>query len=556
MDSARRWGAQTERLVTLARAVALPLIVVGLYHLPPAAGQDGPSFTDVTEQAGIDTKHGYGDDDLSNIVEGTGAGAVLFDYDGDGWLDIYLLNGCWRPDVNDNRGRSYRGKLSNRLYRNQRDGTFRDVTAQAGVGDPGYGCGGSAADFDQDGDLDLYVLNYGPNVFYRNNGDGTFTDIAKESGLDNPNWSLSAPWFDYDNDGDLDVYVANYLAYDGGKFRAFYAAAGYPGPLSYSGQPDALYRNNGDGTFTDVSVPAGVFNPDGRAMSATVADLNNDGLLDIYVANDAMENYYYQNQGNGTFTNAGLLTGLAFGEGGQGVSSMGPVTGDVDRDGRLDIYIPDMGYGCLLVNRGDYFEDRTAPSQLAVICGQYTGWGGVLFDFDHDGYLDVFVANGNAHHEYSEEDVLLRNDQRGAFADQSAGAGEYFKQKYVGRGATVGDYDNDGDLDLLIVNLNDSPRLLRNDTLSRNHWLTVHAKLAGGRSDALGARVTVRTENLEQIRDIIPVTGYLSQADPRAHFGLGGAEHADLEIRWPNGQVQKLTNVAANQILTVIQDAK
>ncbi|MBN2269132.1 MAG: VCBS repeat-containing protein, partial [Sedimentisphaerales bacterium] len=331
----------------------------------PASG-NLPVFTDVTRQAGIIEKVQYGDSHLSNIVEGTGSGAMFFDYDGDGWLDIYIPCPCWLKEVSDNRSRNLMGKLINRLYRNNGDGTFTDVTEKAGVGDKGYGVGCSAADFDNDGDLDFYVLNYGPNVFYRNNGDGTFTDISKASGLDNPSWSLSAPWFDFDGDGDLDVYVANYLEYDSGKFKSYYAAAGYPGPLSYNGQPDALYRNNGDGTFTDVAKEAGVYQANGRAMSAAVADLNNDGLLDIYVTNDGMENYYYKNLGNGKFRNDALTSGLAFGEGGQGVSSMGPTIGDVDRDGRLDIYIPDMGYGCLLMNRGDYFEDCTAASNLAV----------------------------------------------------------------------------------------------------------------------------------------------------------------------------------------------
>jgi hypothetical protein len=521
-----------------------------------SAGEPLPTFTDVTEQAGINHRHRYGDMDLSNIVEGTGAGAMFFDYDGDGWLDIYLPNGCWLRDVNDNRGRVFRDKLTNRLYRNRGDGTFIDVTPQAGVGHQGFGFGCSAADYDGDGDLDLYVLNYGPNAFYRNNGDGTFTDISSESGLADPRWSLSAPWFDFDGDGDLDVYVANYLQYDSGKFRNFYAAAGYPGPLSYRGQQDALYRNNGDGTFTDVAESAGLENPDGRAMSATVADLDNDGRLDVYVANDAMENYFYRGNGNGTFANEGLIMGLAFGEGGQGVSSMGPVVGDVDRDGRLDIYIPDMGYGCLLMNRGTYFEDRTAPTNLAVVCGQYTGWGGLLFDYDNDGYLDVFVANGNAHHEYTEEDVLMRNDGTGRFIDVAGRSGAYFRQKYVGRGATCADYDNDGDLDVLVVNLNDTPRLLRNDGGNRKHWLTLAMKLPNGKSDAVGARVVVRTGALTQVHDLIPVTGYLSQADPRAHFGLGEATKADeVEIRWPDGSTTKRTQVVSDQILTVVQGA-
>ena len=533
------------------------LIVVLVFQIATCFGADQalPVFTDVTKDAGINFRHSFGDFDLSNIVEGTGAGAMFFDYNGDGWLDIYFVNGCWLKDVNDNRGRTLRGKLTNALYRNNADGTFTDVTKEAGVGDEehfGFGC--SAADFDKDGDLDLYVLNYGPNVFYRNNGDGTFTDISESSGLANSNWSLSAPWFDYDGDGDLDVYVANYLEYDSGKFRSYYAAAGYPGPLSYRGQPDALYRNNGDGTFTDVTKAAGIYQPNGRAMSATVADLNNDGFPDIYVANDAMENYYFRNKGNGTFENEGLMTGLAFGEGGQGVSSMGPCIGDVDRDGWLDVYIPDMGYGCLLMNRKDYFEDRTEPTSLAVVCGQYTGWGGVLFDYDCDGYLDIFVANGDAHHEYTEEDVLMRNDGMGNFVDIADKSGPYFKQKYVGRGATYGDFDNDGDLDLLVINLNDSPRLLRNDGGNKNNWLTIQARLAGGKSDAIGARIIVTAGPLTQIRDLIPVTGYLSQADPRCHFGLGKSTKADtVEIRWPDRQTTKLKDVDSNQIITVIQ---
>jgi enediyne biosynthesis protein E4 len=514
---------------------------------------DLPVFTDVTDAAGISFKHSFGDFDLSNIVEGTGAGVVVFDYDGDGWQDLYFLCSRWNKDVNDNRGRSLRGKLSNRLYRNNHDGSFTDVTEKAGVGGgEGYGCGGSAADFDGDGDLDLYVCNFGPNILYRNNGDGTFTDISQSSGLADPRWSLSAPWFDYNNDGRLDVYVCNYLEYDSGKFRSYYAAAGYPGPLSYNGQPDALYRNNGDGTFTDVTKEAGVFNADGRGMSATIADLDNDGYLDIYVANDAMENDFFRNLRNGTFASDALALGLAFGEGGQGVSSMGPSIGDVDRDGRLDVFIPDMGYNCLLMNRGDFFEDRTAQTSIAVVCGQYTGWGGLLLDYDNDGWLDIFVANGDAHHEYREEAVLLRNDAAGKFVDVAKQSGPYFSQKFVGRGSAFIDFDNDGDLDLVIVNLNDRARLLRNDG-NKNHGLLVDPKLPNGKSDALGARVTVTVGSLKQIVDMIPVTGYLSQSDSRRHFGLGKSDKADrVEVRWPDRTVTTMENVKADRILKVV----
>jgi len=523
------------------------------------AEQDLPVFTDVTQTAGIQFKHSFGDFTLTNIVEGTGAGACFFDYDGDDNIDIYFVNGTWVRSVNDNQGRRLRGKLTNRLYRNKGDGTFRDTTEKAGVGHLGAGFACSAADYDNDGDRDLYVLNYGPNVLYRNEGNGTFTDVSGEAGVGNGGWSLSGVWFDYNTDGHLDLFVANYLEYDDGEFRDYYAAQGYPGPLSYSGQPDVLYRNNGDGTFTDVTKEAGVYNLNGRAMSATAADLNNDGLLDLLVSNDAMENYYYQNTGEGRFVNNAFLMGLAFGEHGQGVSSMGPVIGDIDREGFLDVFIPDMSYGTLLVNKGDYFEDLTESSKLALVCGQYVGWGGVLFDYDNDGYLDIFVANGDAHHEYTQEDVLVHNDGTGVFKDVAAKSGPYFHRKYVGRGVAYGDYDNDGDVDLLVINLNDLPRLLRNDGGNRNNWLTVDARLQfpAGMRDAIGARITVTTGSLRQIDDVVPVRGYLSQGDSRIHFGLGKAAKADLvEIRWPDGKTELMKDVKANRILRVVHNPR
>jgi len=525
----------------------------------PLIGQSpAPFFTDVTEEAGVQFRHSFGDVELTNIVEGSGPGVVFFDFDNDDYPDIYLLNGSWKPEVNDNRSRNLRGQLTNALYRNNRNGTFTEVTTTAGVGDEGFGMAGSAADYDRDGDLDLYVLNYGPNVFYRNNGDGTFTDVTAEAGLSDPLWSVSAPWLDYDGDGDLDLYVANYLEYDEGAFRDFYAAQGYPGPLAYKGQPDHLYRNNGDGTFTDVTTEAGLLDPDGRAMSAIAVDLDQDGDQDIYVANDAMPSAYWVNDGRGSFTDQALIQGVAFGEGGQGASSMGPTVGDIDRNGLLDIWIPDMAYGCLLEQREEgLFSDVTAEANLAVICGQYTGWGSGLVDFDNDGYLDVYVANGNAHHLYTEEDVLAHNDRTGHFLDVAKDAGDYFQTKSVGRGAAFADYDNDGDIDVLVANLGASPRLLRNDTKNANHWLTVVPLLPNGETVAVGATVTVTVGPMHSIHPVHGVFGYLSASDPRPHFGLGAADRADrVEIRWPDGQEQLLEAVPANQILEVVQSAK
>ena len=523
-----------------------------------------PVFTDITKQAGITFKHSYGDHHLDNIVEGTGAGACFFDYDGDGYMDLYLVTGTWTKNVSSNEGRDLRGKLSNRLYHNNGDGTFTDVTEKAGVGGNGaFGTGCSAADYDNDGHIDLYVLNYNGNILYHNNGDGTFTEVSKQAGLDDKRWALSAAWFDYNNDGYLDAFVGNYLLYDDGKFRDFYPAAGYPGPLSYSGQANALFRNNGDGTFTDATKEAGVYKPDGRAMSVTVADFRNIGRLDIFVADDAMENYFFENTGHGSFVEKAVDYGLAYGENGQGVSSMGPVVGDVNRDGLLDIFIPNLNYCILfqqaLVNGRRTFFDRTAITGLSQALGQYAGWGAVMFDYDNDGWLDLFIAHGDAHHEYVEEASLMRNKGDGTFEDVSDRSGQYFKEKYVGRGVTWADIDNDGDIDLLVVNLNDSPKLLRNDGGNRNNWITVDAKLRfpNGQRDAIGARVTVTTGALKQIEDLMPTRGYLSQGDPRLHFGLGKAAYADLvEIRWPDGAVEKYEKVKANQFLRLVHEAK
>lgn len=551
----RRWVA------VLGAGVAVIIAISAL-----CAGQQSPNlpvFTDITRQAGITFKHSYGDHQLDNIVEGTGAGVCAFDYNGDGLMDLYFVTGTWTNNVSSNEGRDLRGKLSNKLYRNNGDGTFTDVTDQAGVGGNGvFSSGCSAADYDNDGHVDLYVLNYGRNILYHNNGDGTFTDVSKQSGLDNSRWSLSAVWFDYNHDGCLDVFVANYILYDDGKFRDFYPAAGYPGPLSYSPQPSALYRNNCDGTFTDVTKEAGVYK-EGRAMSVTASDFRNTGLLDIFVTNDAMENYYFENQGDGTFRENALDHAVAYSENGQGVSSMGPVVGDFNRDGLLDIFIPNLNY-CILyqqrvVNGRHEFVDRTALAGLSQAMGQYAGWGAVSFDYDNDGWLDLFTAHGDAHHEYVEENTLMRNLGNAKFEDVSDRSGQHFKEKYVGRGVAWADFDNDGDIDLVIANLNDRPVLLRNDGGNKvNNWLTVDAKLhfPTGTRDAIGARVTVTTGSMKQIEDLIPSRGYMSQGDPRLHFGLGKAAEADsVEIRWPDGKTEKLEHVKANQFLKLVHDA-
>ena len=519
-----------------------------------------PVYTDITKSAGITFKHSIGDHHLDNIVEGTGSGACFLDYNNDGLMDIYFVTGVWTQSVNDNEGRDLRGKLSSRLYKNNGNGTFTDVTEQAHVASKLYSSGCSAADYDNDGHVDLYLLNYGRNTLYHNNGDGTFTEVTAQAGLENNRWAISAVWFDYNNDGWLDVFVANYLLYDDGKFRDFYPAQGYPGPLSYSGQPCIMYRNNGDGTFTDVTKEVGMWKPGGRAMSVTAADFNNDGFMDVFVANDAMENSFYENTGKGTFVEKAIEYDIAFSEHGQGVSSMGPYYGDVNRDGWLDIFVPNLNYVSLFQYnpKRKAYDNVADPAGLAVVLGQYAGWGSVIFDYDHDGWPDIFTVHGHAHHEFVQENTLVRNKGNGTFEDVSRKAGQHFFEKYVGRAALWADIDNDGDVDLLAINLNDSPRLLRNDGANRKPWLMVDARLKfpTGTRTAIGARVTVTAAGIRMIDDVNPVRGYLSQSDPRLHFGLAGAQTADVEIRWPDGVVERHAGVKANQILKLEHEAK
>jgi hypothetical protein len=516
-------------------------------------------FTDITKAAGVNFHQSYGDFHMDNIVKGTGTGVCVFDYNNDGLLDIYFPNGKWTRGVNNNEGRELRGKLSNHLFRNNGNGTFTEVTTEAGVGGQRYSIGCSAADYDNDGFVDLLVLNYGQNELFHNNGNGTFTEVATKAGLTDSRFSLSAVWYDYNNDGYLDVYVSNYLYYDDGKFRDFYPAAGYPGPLSYNGLPNALYRNNGDGTFTDVTKDMGMWKPDGRSMSVTAADFNNDGKLEILSTNDAMENYYFEMNSKGVYEEKAIELNVAYSENGQGVAHMGPVVGDINRDGLLDIFIPDLSYCSLLIQRpdGKGFDYRTNKSGLAVTMGQYAGWASMMFDYDHDGWLDIFTTHGNAHHEYKQENTIVRNKGDGTFEDVSVTAGAHFKEKHVGRGGTGVDLNNDGRMDLVIVNVNDDAIVLRNDTNAPGHWLTVtpRLKFSTGTRDAYGARIIVEAGGMRMIEDMIPTRGYLSAQDSRINFGLGKAEKANIEIRWPDGKVEKFKDVKADQFVTYVHPA-
>jgi len=517
-------------------------------------------FTDVTASAGIDFVETIGDRDLTNIVESVGVGCAFVDYDNDGWLDIYFVNGTWRRGLSDpNLDSQERAKLASatdRLYRNRRDGTFEDVTRRAGLARPAYGMGVVAVDFDNDGDQDLYVTNYGPNFLYRNNGDGTFTDVAVSAGVDDPGFSVGAAFFDYNADGRLDLYVGHYVDYDP-TYHIYYAPDGFPGPLAYAGQQDRLFRGTSDGTFLDVTVQSGiVVDPVGRAMGVGAFDYDRDGRIDLFVSNDAMENFLFRNTGGGSFVNEAWESGVAFGENGEATAAMGVEIADYDGDAQLDLFVPDMTFSCLYRNVGKKgFEDCAVRSGIAPVMGQYVGWGGVFADFNLDGALDLFVSNGDLHHLEPQEDVVLIGDGRGRFTDVSETAGTYLKEKHVGRGVAGGDFDNDGDIDVLITNLNDRPVLLRNDTpRGHRHWLLVNLVGRGSNRDAIGAVVTLRVGGRVLTRLRRSGGGYLSQHDSRLHFGVGEHERIEsLEVLWPDGTRDRVSDVRSDRVMTIRQ---
>ena len=540
-----------KRAATLA---PIALLLVLLAPRPQVSGQDLPRLIDVTSQAGITFVHNVGDDEMDNIIESNAAGCAFLDYDGDGDLDVYLVNGAYVEGFSGVRGRRNDNQLSNALYRNNGDGTFTDVTEGSGVGDRGMGMGVVVADYDNDGDQDLFLTNYGPNVLYSNNGDGTFTDRTREAGLENDLSGIGSTFLDYDLDGHLDLYVGNYLEYDP-DYQSYYAAQRFPGPLAYHGQPDVLYRSNGDGTFTDVTREAGVYNPEGRAMGVTSGDIDDDGDWDIFVANDGMENYLYRNNGDGTFTDVALPSGTGFSQRGEATSAMSGEFADIDQDGLIDIIVPDMTYCCVYRNLGGgVFEEMSARLGIAAACGQYTSWSANFFDFDHDGYGDLFITNGHPHRLIGQEDLLLLNDSGRRFVNVSHLLGPDFQEKFVSRGSAAGDFDNDGDLDLLVSNLGERARLLRNEGGNRRNWVMIHLVGTTSNRDGIGARVRLTAGGETQTRLRVSSAGYLSQGDHRLHFGLGDVETIDrIEIRWPSGRVQTLEGVTANRLITVTE---
>ena len=542
----------------MRRSRAALLLLITFPSLAQKPARPLPQYEDVTAKSGVDFVQSFGEKKLSSILESTGSGCAWVDYNNDGLLDLYTLSGRFLEGVTTNSRRDGEN-ATNHLYRNNGDGTFTDMTAKAAVPGNGYAVGVTVGDYDNDGFPDIYVTNWNSAVLYHNNGNGTFTDVTAKAGVDNKHYGAGAAFFDYDHDGRLDLFVGNYLKFDPKEKKPYYTADAFAGPLDYEGDSSRLFHNNGDGTFTDVAERAGLADPSGKAMGVTVGDFDHDGWPDIFVANDAMESFLYRNKHDGTFTNTAIDQGVAFGANGDNPSAMGPVFADYNNDGTLDLFVSDMRYHRLYSNSAatGLFTDRTIGASIAQVSGQYVGWGDSVYDFDNDGWKDIFVVNGGLHWLVPLEDSLLRNNGDSTFTDVSTQAGPYFQTKKVGRGACFADYDNDGLVDAFIVVLGGKGILLHAKapaSVAPNHWLTL--KLTGTKSnrDGFGARIEAVAGDLSQMVEAVPQSGYLSQNDPRPHFGLGGHSEVDkLTIHWPSGVVQTLEHVKADQILAVTE---
>ena len=532
------------------------LLILNLF-LPLCHAQNAAQFLDVTAKVGIVFKHVNGASDRKFYLETMGSGAAFLDYDNDGDLDLYIVNGAPLP------GFETASPPANTLYRNNGDGTFTDVTAAAGVGDTSYGMGCVAADYDNDGDSDLYITNFGTNLLYQNNGDGRFTDATAHAGVGNgQKWSASCAFVDYDHDGNLDLYVVNYLDYDITKDRDWYDSRGrriYSNPQAYSGISDTLYRNNGDGTFTDVTKQAGVYNDKGKGLGVTCGDYDNDGRIDIYVANDTTPNFLYRNVGDGRFVDIGPFAGAAYNEHGVAEGGMGVDFGDYNNDGALDIFVTNFSNetNTLYHNTADgALIDFTNIAGLGEASFLKLAFGTKFFDADNDGTLDIFVANGHLYPtesdalEYAQTDQLFINTGEGTFVDASEQSGRYFSTKRVGRGVSLGDYDNDGDTDIFVVNLNQEGVLLRNEGGKEHNWLMIKTVGVKSNRDGIGARVEVVTRSHSQMKEVQAGSSYLSGHDLRLLFGLGTETKIEsIKITWPSGVEQILENAEVNQLL-------
>ncbi|MFQ5638966.1 MAG: CRTAC1 family protein [bacterium] len=523
-------------------------------------------FIDFTDQARLNFLHEPGVNGSYFMPESIGSGGAFLDYDNDGDLDIYLVNGAYHSRKTLNKP-----PLKNRLYRQEEDGTFVDVTDSSGLGHTGYGMGTAVGDIDNDGYVDVYITNYGPDALYRNNGDGRFTDISKHAGIRNPAWGCSVIFLDYNLDAYLDIYVTNYIAYDPkNRCKDRSGRQDYCGPGGFQAVPDILYRNNGNGTFTDVSIASGIAEGASKGLGVVSADFNGDRFPDIYVANDGEPNHLWLNQHDGSFQDQALFWGAALNDMGRPEAGMGIALGDVDNDGDLDLFITHIREESNTFYRyaGEYgFQDDSVPARLAGLSFPYTGFGTGFFDYDHDGDLDLAVVNGRVsrgflvtetstpHYwaPYSEPNFLFQNDGSGTFQNINDDRASAFTGKIENsRGLAFGDVDNDGDIDLLVMNEGGHARLFLNVLEDKGNWLVIKAVDPALKRDALGAQIAVTIGEKKIKRLITPGYSFLSSNDPRAHFGLGSATTVDeILISWPDGTTDAFAGVEANQILVL-----
>ncbi|MCZ6689182.1 MAG: CRTAC1 family protein [Planctomycetota bacterium] len=532
----------------------------GIPSVVPPDGKTptGFSFSDITARAGIQFRHHNGATEKKFLVETMGSGGGFFDYDGDGYPDIYLVNGAsleGEPGPNPPR---------NALYHNNGDGTFEDVTRQSGTGDTGYGMGCAMADYDNDGDPDIYVTNLGPNVLYRNRGDGTFEEVAAQAGVADPQWGASCLFADVDKDGWLDLYVVNYIALSLEEDR--YCGRLEPGYRAYchisdfDAAADVFFRNLGDGTFIDWTRPSGLLRPDGKGLGVVGGDFDNDSDIDIYVANDTTANFLFRNLGDGTFEEVGVLLGAAYGEGGEPEAGMGLDAADYDEDGWLDLFVTNFALETNSLYRnaaGSYYENRTYRAGLASPSLTPLAFGALFLDLDLDGFLDIAVVNGHIqdrialyyeHQTHGQPNQLFRNRGDGTYVDVSGSGGPAFLERRVSRGLAAADFDLDGDLDLLVTNCNDGAQLLENRTDHENHWVTLMLLVGNPPRAAIGARLLARIAGENKVREVVAGGSYLSQREPWIHLGLGAERRIDrLEIRWPSGSVEIIADVEADR---------
>jgi hypothetical protein len=566
VNRARGPAARTVLAAACGVAAALPAPALD----PKAGGAAGSGatgvrFTEISREAGLDFVHRHGGTGAKYMIETMGSGGGVLDYDGDGREDLYLVQAGPLP------GSRGAGGSRNALFRNEGNGRFRDVTLEAGASGRGYGMGFCSGDVDNDGDPDVYLTVFGENVFLLNRGDGTFAEATREAGLGDRLWGSSCALADVNGDGALDLYIANYVDYTFAKNKPCgdipRGILSYCHPDAYDGVSGVLYRNNLDGTFTDVTREAGLHHPEGKGLGVVFGDYDGDGDQDIYVANDSVANFLFVNDGRGRFTEEALFAGVAYNENGETQAGMGVDMGDLDNDGDPDLFVTnlDMETNSLYRNRGDgSFTDDTYPSGLGVPSLLFVGFGTNFLDFDHDGDLDIFVANGhilddaqvyNQSVTYRQRAHLYVNDGTGRFEEQGLAHGAFFAMEGVARGSAAFDLEGDGDLDLLVTYCNEPARLLRNDGGSRGRWLRVRAVGRVSNRDGIGARITVDAGERRQVREVRAGSSYLSRSSLAVHVGLGRASRVEtMEVLWPSGRIQRFTDLAPDRLLVVDEE--